>query len=287
MNRAASSSPVRRAGSAWRPRPTSTGWGWRVVGAMRSPDAGLERLRQATGAALRRSTPDRRPTRPRGSGVDRRCRQGHRGGGRSARRARAQCRDRRRGLRRGDAVRRVGAGVPHEPVRTRAAHQRAACQRCGPPGAGGSSSCRARVASAACRRSAPTRRPRPPSNAGPNPWRTRSRRSASASRILVSGTFETEIITEQTPPLRGPERAVCQTICGDRSQGSLHGGPPGEPAGAFRFGAREGPRRSAVRSPGARSASTPACCCSAAACCRADSSITRSAWRWLSRVMAA
>ena len=44
-------------------------------------------------------------------------------------------------------------------------------------------------------------------------------------------------------PLREPERAVCQAICGDRSQGSLHGGPPGEPAGAFRFGAREGSRR--------------------------------------------
>jgi hypothetical protein len=46
---------------------------------------------------------------------------------------------------------------------------------------GGSSSCRARVASGACRRSAPTPPPRAPSNAGPKPSRRKSRRSAWAS----------------------------------------------------------------------------------------------------------
>ena len=45
--------------------------GWRVVGAMRSPDAGLERLRAATGAAADDPPPDRRPTRPRRPVVDR------------------------------------------------------------------------------------------------------------------------------------------------------------------------------------------------------------------------
>ena len=60
--------------------------------------------------------------------------------------------------------------------------------------------------------------------------------------ILVSGTFKTDILTEQTPRLRGPERAVRRALRRDRSHGRVRGAP-GDPARTFRQGARQGSRR--------------------------------------------
>ena len=103
--------------------------------------------------------------------------------------------------------------------------------------------------------------------------------------ILVSGMFKTDILTEQTPRLRGPERAVRRALRRDRAHGRARWC-------AWRTRPNVSLRRSpglstsGHRSPGTRWASTPACCCSAVASCRAGSFIMWSVWRCASRVMA-
>ncbi len=182
-------------------------------------------------------------------------------------------------MRRGDAVRRVGAAVPHESVRTGAPHADAAAFDAGggawadrrhlEPGRhpghavdqrllGGQRGARAlgRSARGGDRAVRPRRHdPRGrdvrhghPHRADPSPWR--------------------------------PERAIRHALCRDRSHRPLDDALQ-ERARAFRPTARRGPRRAGAVRPARGWAWTPACCCSAVASCPAGSFITWWDWRWL------
>ena len=248
--------------------------GWRVVAAMRSPDVGLERLRAATGACaedprlvgVRLDLDDP-------SSIDR-CRQGDRGGGRCARRARPQRRDRRRRLRRGHAAEALGAGLPHQSVRA-GALTKALLPSMRAAGRGRI----VVVSSQGGIRGMPAISAYSASKGALERWAEALAEEIApfglGVTILVSGTFQTDILTEQTPDYgdhtgrtRKHTRASSQ---GPRSRSAWRTRPSAS------LGARKGSRRAA---PFARHAVglDARCCCSPLAFCRAGCCITSSVW---------
>ena len=181
MSREASSSRVRRADSAWRPPRICTDSDGVSSAAMRSPDAGLERLRAATGAAaddprllgVRLDLEDSASIAAAAKAIEESIGAPdvlvHNAGIAAV------------GSVEDTAQQGLAADVLDQSLRAGRAHQGAAALACGPRDAVGSSSCRARAGPAACRRSAPTPPRRALSRDGPKPWRRRSPRSASAS----------------------------------------------------------------------------------------------------------
>ena len=151
--------------------------GWTVLAAMRTPDAGLQRLKENLGPAHDPSRLIGHPPRSRGSRLDRvRSRPDPRHGGR-ARRTRAQRGARRRRCGRGDAGSGGASRCSPPTCSDRSASPRAYSRHAG----GRSGPDRRRLQPGrrfgACRRPAPTRPARARSSGGPSRWRWRSLRS--------------------------------------------------------------------------------------------------------------
>ena len=91
--------------------------------------------------------------------------------------------------------------------------------------------------------------------------------------ILVSGTFKTDILTEQTPDYGDPNGPYARTTPGSSARARLVDAP-GEPARTFRPRARQRSRRARPVRAARGGHRRPPADCSAAACCRAGSSIT-------------
>src|SRR5262249_27542438 len=154
----------------------------------------------------------------------------------------------RSGMCRGHAVRGLGSAIPHEPVRTGAAHQGAAAVHAG------------RRARADRRRIEPGWHPRHAIDQrllrrqrGP---RTVGRSPRGGDRAVRPGSHHPRVRNVQDghphradPSLRGPQRAVRLALRRDRSHGPLDGAAPGEPARRLRAGARQGSRRAGTVRP--------------------------------------
>ena len=177
--------------------------GWRVVGAMRSPDAGLERLRAATGAAaddprligVRLDLDDPASIVAAAKAIEEAVGAPdvlvHNAGIAAV------------GIRRGHAARGVGADVPHEPVRT-GALTKALLPSMRAAGRGRI----VVVSSQGGIRGMPSISAYSASKGALERWAEALAAEIApfglGVTILVSGTFKTDILTEQTPGLRGP-----------------------------------------------------------------------------------
>ena len=194
------------------------------------------------GCCRRRSAPGRRPTRPRRPGVDRRCRQGHRGGGRCARRARAQRRDRRRR----DRVEDMPFEVWEQLFRTNLFGPVRLTKALLPSMRAAGRGRIVVVSSQGGIRGMPSISAYSASKGALERWAEALAEEIApfglGVTILVSGTFKTDILTEQTPTtgtMNGPYAAHYAGI--ERTGG--FDGAPGEPARTFRSGARQRSRR--------------------------------------------
>ena len=194
--------------------------GWRVVAAMRSVDAGLERLRARDRRRGRRPAPDRREARPRRRGVDRR---------------RPQARSWRRWAPPTSSC--TTPGSPRRaPSRTRppstwdrifatncsdrSRSRGRSCRPCAPPAAAGSSSSRARARCAACPRSAAYSA----SKGAIERWAESLAGEVApfglGVTIVVAGTFKTDILV-QTADYRNYQGPYAQHYVGIDKTGDI------------------------------------------------------------------